>query len=145
MSKRAPVTCQSWFLDPQCLLVPGEWSYQAADPLVVTLEVSFASGSVTRRWSWSRSLLAEAFLAPSGEGDVHLYRSALGRLVVRLSSADGDVQLSCLTDPVWEFLLDTVEVCPPCRGGRCCPCGQCVLVRRALDIELAGILRGAVS
>lgn len=144
MSERATATCQTWFLDQRCRLVPGVWSYDAADPLAVTLVLSPSGGS-TRRWSWARSLLAEALLAPSGEGDVHLYRSTLDRLVVRLSAPDGDCQLSCLAEPVREFLVDTVEVCLPCRGGRCGPCSQCTMVRQALDVELAGILRGTVS
>lgn len=145
MTERASVTCQTWFLDPRCRLVHGVWSYQVADPLAVSLVLSPPGGSATRRWSWARSLLAQAFVGPCGEGDVHLYRSALDRMVVRLASPDGQCQLSCLAEPVWEFLLDTVAVCCPCRGGLCGPCSQCALVRRALDAELAGILRGAVS
>ena len=144
MSERALVTCQVWVLDQRCRLVPGMWSYDATDTLAVTLVVSPFDGP-TRRWSWARSLLAEAFLAPCGEGDVHLYRSVLDRLVVGLSGPDGGCQLSCLAEPVREFLADTIEVCLPCRGGRCGPCAQCTLVGQALDIELAGILRGTVS
>jgi hypothetical protein len=144
MSEQATATCQSWFLDQRCRLVPGVWSYDATDPLAVTLVLS-PSGGATRRWTWARSLLAEAFSVPCGEGDVHLYRSALDRLVVCLSAPEGDCQLSCLAEPAREFLMDTVEACLPCRGGRCGPCSQCTLVRQALDIELAGILRGTVS
>jgi hypothetical protein len=75
MSKRATATCHTWFLDQRCRLVPAVWSYDATDPLAVTLVLSPSGGS-TRRWSGARSLLAEAFLAPSSQGDVHLYRSA---------------------------------------------------------------------
>jgi hypothetical protein len=144
VSQRATVTCQTMFLDSRCRLVPGVWSYHVADPLAVSLVLSPSGGS-TRRWCWARSLLAEAFVGPCGEGDVHLYRSALDRMVLRLSAPDGQCQLSCLAGPVWEFLVDTVQVCGPCRGQRCCPCSQCVLVLCALDTELAAILWGAVS
>lgn len=145
MSERATVTRDTVFLDPRCCLIRGVWSYTVADPLAVSLVLNPSGGSARRCWSWARSLLAEAFDAPSGDADVHLYRSALGRMVVQLSAPDGDCQLSCLAEPVWEFLVSTFVTCPPCRGGRCCSCAECVLVRRALDAELVGILRGAVS
>jgi hypothetical protein len=144
MSGPATVTRDTVFLDRQCHLVTGVWSYTAADPLAVALVLHPFGGSARRCWSWARGLLAEAFLAPCGEADVHLYRSALGRLVVHLSAPDGDCQLSCLADPVWEFLVSTFVMCSPCRGGRCSSCPECVLVRRALDAELATILRRVV-
>ncbi|MGH3548013.1 MAG: SsgA family sporulation/cell division regulator [Pseudonocardiaceae bacterium] len=145
MSERAAVTRDTVFLDPYCRRVHGTWSYTLDDPLAVSLVLHPAGGSATRVWSWARALLAAAFVAPSGDADVHLYRSTLERMVLRLSAPDGDCLLSCLAEPVWEFLVSTCVMCAPCRSGQCGSCPECALVRQALDAELVGILRGAVS
>ena len=122
-------------------LLDGEWSYIPADPLAVSLALHTPTRQVI--WRFGRDLLADAFVRPSGGGDVRLRPISLGglpaHLVVDLSSPDGSLRLSCYAEPVWDFLQDTFGALPPCpwRGCDNPRCVECAAVRRAVAEDVA--------
>ena len=138
------VTTTVGFLTSDCRrlrVLEGEWSCTTADPLAVSL----ALHAPTRRvvWRFGRDLLADAFVRPSGEGDVRLRLTSLGglpaHLVVDLSSLDGLLRLSCYAELAWDFLQRSFDVVPPCpRQGCDNPrCVECAAVRRAVAEDVA--------
>lgn len=138
--------------------IKGIFSYDPADPLVVTLTLFSAHDPDTPiPWIWSRALLAEAIRCRKeiGDGDVHLWRHG-NRIVILLLSNDGygQVGLVCNTQPVVRFLNATRRACPVCPGctvpAEASPgepqtaddayvdalCQECATVHRAVSSEI---------
>lgn len=98
------------------LLLTCQFEYRASDPYAVT--VLFDTGSEHPvEWVFSRDLLDEGLVLPSGDGDVQVVpvRDDSGALVLQLllSSPDGVAVLEASADAVLEFLGRSYALVPP--------------------------------
>jgi hypothetical protein len=111
-------------LTGQCLTSPrahlcpldAEWSYDAADPLVVVLVIR-AQRQGTVRWELSREVLASAVAFPGywvGALDVHA--RVMGEVLeVDLRVPSGEALLTCPLGAAQDFLIETYDLCPESR------------------------------
>lgn len=66
-----------------------------------------------------------------------------GGLHIRLSSPDGETELTGDAAVAWGFLTDSFGILAPCPARWCGDCEECAAVSEALDRELDSITREA--
>lgn len=128
------------------------WAYDATDPAAITIRIPALVG-VSRwiEWTFSRAMLGDAYLRPQRPqgSDIHIMLSG-ERLVLRLTGSTGhrdnrrhSAVFSFPAGAVWEFLLATHKIVPPCRhNGRCGlgdNCFECDLISDVLTASLASM------
>lgn len=114
--------------------LPALLRYSAADPYAVRLvlllapdEAADGDGPESVEWLFSRSLLTEGLLAPSGQGDVQVRVDGHDVSIALAGSAEVLLPLEGMV----EFLADSYEVVPT---------GAESLAGSVLDEELARLL-----
>ncbi|NAZ83547.1 SsgA family sporulation/cell division regulator [Kineococcus sp. R8] len=103
------------------LPVPASLHYGADDPYAI--HAVFRGGDTDVEWVFARDLLREGLVAPAGEGDVHVRpcpQTADGRarVLLRLSSPDGNAELEADEADVRRFLRRADALVPPGRETR---------------------------
>jgi hypothetical protein len=134
------------------------WYYDRNDPTAVTFSVPALNGTNEwAEWAISRDALGDAYLHPVGPVVGYGVRMHLRgeRLIITVRGVyfdddnrpvDCETTLSLPAGPVWEFLLSTHKVVPPCSdAGRCegiarDDCLECTLLSAGLDATLVSLL-----
>ncbi|MFB9377872.1 SsgA family sporulation/cell division regulator [Kineococcus gynurae] len=106
------------------LPVPASLHYGADDPYAI--HAVFRGGDTDVEWVFARDLLREGLEAPAGDGDVQVQpcmNSALAgdgraRILLRLSSPDGNAELEADEADVRRFLRRADALVPPGRETR---------------------------
>lgn len=112
------------------VVLPALLRYSAADPFAVRLVLLLdgeGEGPESVEWLFSRSLLTEGLLAPTGQGDVRV-RVDGHEVSVELA---GSAAVLLPLEGLVEFLADSYEVVPT---------GAEALSERAFDEEVARLL-----
>ncbi|WP_369069480.1 SsgA family sporulation/cell division regulator [Kineococcus terrestris] len=103
------------------LPVPASLHYGADDPYAI--HAVFRGGDADVEWVFARDLLREGLVGPAGDGDVHV-RPCSGsvdgrrRVLLRLSSPDGNAELEADEADVRRFLRRADALVPPGRETR---------------------------
>jgi hypothetical protein len=85
--------------------------YDTEDPYAVT--TAYLTGRGTVRWMFSRDLLADGLLAPTGNGDVTVSPAKDTAMVVfELNAPDGSAVLEAPAQDLAAFLNHTYELVP---------------------------------
>ncbi|GAA1956426.1 SsgA family sporulation/cell division regulator [Amycolatopsis minnesotensis] len=93
------------------LPVRVELEYDSDDPYAVV--AAFHSGRGTVRWMFSRDLLADGLLAPSGDGDVRISPGAdASKIIFELEAPDGAAVLEAPAQELAAFLDRSYEQVP---------------------------------
>lgn len=134
------------------------WYYDRNDPTAVTFSVPALNGTNEwAEWTISRTALGDAYLHPVGPVAGYGVRMHLRgeRLIVTVRGVyfdddklpvDAETTLSLPAGLVWEFLLSTHKIVPPCSdAGRCVgivrdDCPECTLLSIGLGAILAELL-----
>jgi hypothetical protein len=103
------------------LPVPASLHYGADDPYAI--HAVFRGGDTDVEWVFARDLLREGLVAPAGEGDVHVRpcpsaADGRARVLLRLSSPDGNAELEADEADVRRFLRRADALVPPGRETR---------------------------
>ena len=102
------------------LPVPASLHYGADDPYAI--HAVFRGGDTDVEWVFARDLLREGLVAPAGDGDVQVRpcecADGRARVLLRLSSPDGNAELEADEADVRRFLRRADTLVPPGRESR---------------------------
>ncbi|MEZ0492903.1 SsgA family sporulation/cell division regulator [Kineococcus sp. TBRC 1896] len=103
------------------LPVPASLRYGADDPYAI--HAVFRGGDADVEWVFARDLLREGLTGPTGDGDVQVRpctdaADGRPRIVLRLSSPDGNAELEADGADVRRFLRRADALVPPGRESR---------------------------
>ncbi|NAZ88712.1 SsgA family sporulation/cell division regulator [Kineococcus sp. T90] len=103
------------------LPVPASLHYGADDPFAI--HAVFRGGDADVEWVFARDLLREGLTAPAGDGDVQVRPctdspDGRPRVLLRLSSPDGNAELEADEADVRRFLRRAEALVPPGREAR---------------------------
>lgn len=98
----------------QDLVIEGTLSFDPADPLAVSLRMTYGDQQVN--WTFGRDLLSNGVYEPTGVGDVHVWPCLSTRgaavVIIELCSPDGEILLQAPSRTVTAFLAEVQRVCP---------------------------------
>ncbi|MEV0175499.1 SsgA family sporulation/cell division regulator [Streptomyces sp. NPDC050803] len=105
-----------WVTSELSLMLNCEFSYDAQDPLAVTLVLD-SDGGRPVRWIFCRQLLTEGMTARAGEGDVVLWPlldsdGEASSFCVRVGGGERTALFEIPAEPVREWLAGTFAMVP---------------------------------
>lgn len=87
------------------------FTYDTADPYVVTVDFGADKNGGRIVWAVARDLLADGFTAPAGFGDFRCYAHGI-HYFMALTSSEGHAVLSFIAEQIRAFLIDAEDAVP---------------------------------